>query len=281
MNRLSIFWGLLPLCLCGCAKTAEENPVGGTVRIAGSVVSSKAAMEAGFIVGDRIGLYMTAEDFRASGFGRPEDAWLSNHPFSLQADGTWEAPYVARWETPEAVADAVGYYPYVVTNDGATDLTALPCRVAADQRSLDSLRASDFLWARTEAVSQDDGVLSLEFRHRMSKIVFRLNVTSSDDGVDFTQGNVIFPQVCTAAVVDLNDGRVTADENSRKDVKAYYDGAGQKVEVVLVPQVIPAGTAVMLLFGDDTNFRGVNYVFNETVTLSAGTEYIIDFTHHF
>ena len=280
MNKLSIFWGLIPLCLCGCAKTAEESPVGGTVRIAGSVVSSKAAMEAGFVVGNRIGLYMTAEDFRASGFGRPEEAWLGNHPFSLQADGVWEAPYPARWETPEAVADAVGYFPYDAANDDAADLTALPCRVAADQRSLDSLRASDFLWARTEAVSQNDGLLSLEFRHRMSKIVFRLNVTSSDN-VDFTQGVVVFPQVCTAAFIDLNDGRVTADENSRQDVKAYYDGAARTAEAVLVPQTVPAGTAVMLLLGDDTNFRGVSYVFGEAVELSEGKEYVIDFTHHF
>ena len=74
-------------------------------------------------------------------------------------------------------------------------------------------------------------------------------------------------------------GRAVA--NSKKDVEAYYDPATAQVEVMLIPQTLPANSRVDFFFGDETSFRAVEYRFNEEVTLASGKEYLIDFVHQF
>lgn len=272
---------LISWVLWGCNQSDAVDPDGSNEVQITSRVMTRAGLDQGFEVGDNIGLYMTAEAFRSAGFSRADQSWLRNHPFALQADNSWKAWYAAQWENPSAVADAVGYYPYDETNFEVTELKQLPCRVAADQRTLDSLRYSDFLWARTDGASQKDGLLSLAFRHRMSKVIFRLQVTSSNDQLDLNKVHVWFYDVCTAATVDLNSGEVTAVANSKKDVEAYYDPATAQVVVMLIPQTLSANSRVDFFFGDETSFRAVEYRFNEEVTLASGKEYLIDFVHQF
>lgn len=267
--------------LWGCQHPETADPESSNeIRITSRVLT-RAGMEQGFIPGDKIGLYMTAEAYRTAGFDQAKNCWLNNHPFSLYADNSWKSSYVAQWESPTAVADAVGYYPYDMAKDEETNLKVLPCRISSDQRTIDSLRYSDFLWARTEGVGQTDGLLSLAFNHRMSKIVFRLQVTAEDPQLDLSQVHAIFHNVYTNASIDLNTGEVTCDENKQAEVHAYNNSSLQQVECMLVPQVIPANSRVTFFFGDNVNSQGFQYVFNEEVRLSSGKEYLIDLIHHF
>lgn len=281
MSKIRLGILLLGL-LGGCSRSETPAPDSGNEIQITSRVLTRAGMEQGFHAGDRIGLYMTAEAFRSSGFDRSEDSWLNNHPFMLHADDLWKAPYVAQWEKSDVVADAVGYFPYDAENDQETDLKALPCRVSTDQRSLDSLRFSDFLWARAEEVTPQDGALSLAFRHCMSKVIFRLQFTSDDPLLDMSQVKVTWSDVYTDATVDVNTGALTLNTGNLYEVNAYYDPSTRQAECMLPPQVIRAGTDSQVRFfvGDNQHYRGFTYEFGENLTLSSGKEYLIDIVYH-
>lgn len=166
-------------------------------------VAEMAGMEARNLTeDDTVGVYVT--EMAANG----NDGLLSggnyadNLPYLYGAEGlSYTEPVY--FPIDKGDLKVYAYYPYIKEVE---DITAVPVRVAQDQRSEEDFRASDFLWARTTAVFGDREEVRLEFSHRMSRIVIEL---SADTTMNAEDAEVRILNLCRKATANLSTGSVT------------------------------------------------------------------------
>lgn len=245
--------------------------------------------ESGFELTDEVGVYVTD--------------WVNaNTPMPLQISGnrvnnlclsyqgaSWKSSKAIYWGTGKS--DVYAYYPYM---DEISDVNAQPFSVALDQnkredKGRDAYEGSDFLWAKTEGVSQKDGKVKLAMKHVMSKLTVKIVAGEDYVGELPEDASVLLHSTVATARIDLETGAVVKDPYAgaqsikMKKLGVKTSGGVEAVvyEAVVVPQMLETpvplleinSKSVSYLLEDSFNFRpSVAYTY--TVTLNTSTNAI-------
>ncbi len=262
----------LLLLAAACSKTGKDEL---SVRFNLIYPEQTRVSGASFESGDVTGLYMTEY---SSGVALP--LMISGNAAdnaSLTFDGShWTASPKVFWDKGMKY-DAYGYYPY-------GDPSSIDCCEFSVQQDQSTPRddgtpggyeMSDFLWAKSEGVKYPD-VVSLDFSHRMSRLVIKL-VKGKDFSTELPDDiSVLVHGTVTDAVIDLNSGAVEKKRNAvTRSIKMRKDGP-DTFSAIIVPQRIEKKQPLIeVLTGDVSYLLETRFVFktgvqhNAAITLNA------------
>lgn len=175
--------------------------------------------------------------------------------------------------------DIYGYSPY---NEALANPKSYTFSVQSNQKTEARYRASDFLWAKNQALSPTKDDVHMTFSHRMSKIklniksengflanqlpdaLIRITNTKPESSIDLSNGNIIPTE--TSSVSNIAPGQSTVTE----------PGYEISLAGIIVPQTINAKTDIFaILFMDATRY---NYKLEKSITFESGKEYTFDIT---
>ena len=262
----------LLLLAAACSKTGkDELSVRFNFRYPGQAKVSGASFESG----DVTGLYMTEY---SSGVALP--LMISGNAAdnaALTFDGSlWTASPKVFWDKGMKY-DVYGYYPYGAPN--STDSYGFS--VQQDQSTPreggtpGGYEMSDFLWAKSEGVKYPD-VVSLDFSHRMSRLVIKL-VKGKDFSAELPNDiSVLVHGTVTDALIDLGNGAVEKRRNAVTHSITMRKDGPDTFSAIIVPQRIEKKQPLIeVLTGDVSYLLETRFVFktgfqhNAVITLNA------------
>lgn len=134
---------------------------------------------------------------------------------------------------------------------------------------------SDFLWAKSEGVKYPD-VVSLDFSHRMSRLVVKL-VKGKDFSTELPDDiSVLVHGTVTDALIDLGNGAVEKRRNAVTHSITMRKDGPDTFSAIIVPQRIEKKQPLIeVLTGDVSYLLETRFVFktgvqhNAVITLSA------------
>jgi hypothetical protein len=266
----------LALFVMGCEKEGNENTPtveDGVMRIEALHPSATRATETAFENGDVIGVYATSYNGEVASPLQISGNWINNEALTFNGS-SWEGRRTLYW-SEQGVMDVYGYYPYMTP----TSIDKHRWSVQLDQSTpetadaLSGYEASDFLWAKAEGVSQEDGNVQLQFKHMCTKMVIKL-VKGEDFPDDFPADTEVFlHSTVPSATIDFTKGYVTKDVyGSRQKIKARRVTA-DTFELILVPQSI---TEVLPFI--EVVMGGISYMTEDMFSYRPSTEYNVAIT---
>lgn len=265
----------LVLMAMSCEKENIDNtPVAedGVMCIEALHPSATRATDSAFESGDVIGLYATTYEGDESLPLQISGNWINNE--ALTYDGsTWLGRRTFYWA--EDTMDVYGYYPYMEP----TSITKHKWAVQTDQSTpaiddaLSAYEVSDFLWAKTEGVSSEDGSVKLQFKHMCSKVVIKL-VKGEKYTDEFQEDiEVYLYSTVPEALINFTNGIVSKDPHGTKQKIKARKVAIDTFEVIVVPQsILEYSPFVEIIMGK------IAYMTEEIFTYHAGREYIVSIT---
>ena len=184
----------------------------------------------------------------------------------------------AEWTTERAVywgegkSDVYAYYPHMEIED----VDEQPFSVATDQSADNAYESSDFLWAKAEGVAQEDGAVSLQMKHAMSRLVVKIMAGEDYVGSLPADATVHLHSTVTDARISLANGSVVkyahGGTHSIKmrnlGVRSFAEGDAVVYEAVVVPQMLE--TSVPLL---EINSKSVSYLLEDMFNFKPGVSY--------
>ena len=232
------------------------------------------ASDNGFAADDQVGIWAVNYDGDTPGTLALTGNQATNVRFTFDGTSTWTPDYDIYYKDKNTKVDLYGIYPY---SSAITSIEALPFEVQEDQSTVSShgnmggYEASDFLWAKREAVTPTPSAVQLLFQHRMSCVVVMLN-----EGTGFAAGEfaslskaVLINNVKRNATINLATGTVTATGTvpARGTVPAAYEGG---FRAIVVPQSVAAASSLFSI-----TIGGTAYTYSEgaTVTYVSGTQH--------
>ena len=135
--------------------------------------SATRATETAFESDDMIGIYATEYSGDVASPLQISGNWANNVATTYNGT-TWIPAKKIFWS--ENKMDVYGYYPYMTPTSIDEHLWSVQLDQSTPETAdaLSGYEASDFLWGKATGVSQADGDVQLEFKHRCSKLVVKL-----------------------------------------------------------------------------------------------------------
>jgi hypothetical protein len=251
-----------------CSNDNDDLKVSSNVmRFSANLDSSTRVTSSNFDENDAIGVYVTqynedvATPLQVSGN-------YANNSKTVLSGGVWNSAPTIYWG--EGRFDVFAYYPYATPSS----VDAYPFTVALDQSTgksgstLGGYEASDFLWAKATGVSQTESV-TLNFSHKMSRLVVDLVKGSDYSGSLPTDAVVRIHNTVPAAYIDLSDGTVT--KNSHESVQTItakplsVSDESVKYEAIIVPQRLDKFLPFVEIIAS-----GVSYMVESKFVFKAG-----------
>lgn len=271
MKKNTCFVMLAALMMAGCSNEVEEQVMDSRrvpLQINGDInMLMTRAADGHWDDNDAIGVYMVnAEN------GIVDN--VSNYRYvtgegngSFSPDGAGNTAYFP--EGGEAV-NVVAYYPQgdVVDNKLSLDL--------ANQNEQPRI---DLMSAKAESASKSNPTINLEFKHRLTKLFFKIEGNVDTEGIKATIGN----QYTDIQYDILNDELLIADESEKENIVMKYwnldEGTNRFVEAIVLPNMdgnsAQERTLTFTLNGKDytatidglTEFKaGKKYIYTVTFT---------------
>lgn len=270
-----IFYVLIvaTLLIVGC-ENSDNIPVieDGVMQIEVLHPSATRATETSFENGDVIGLYATeySGDFAAP----------------LQISGNWAnnvavAYNVTAWNPAKKIfwsdnkMDVYGYYPYMTPTSIDEHLWSVQLDQSTPETAdaLSGYEASDFLWGKATGVSQTDGDVQLQFKHRCSKLVIKLVKGPDYSGVLPTESELYIHSTVPTATIDFVNGAVVKDVYGEMEtIKARRVDDGT-FEAVIIPQRMETRRPFIEYIAN-----GVSYLYEGTFVFKAGKQHTLELT---
>ncbi len=269
-----LYMMLLPFVAAACSETGDIAPVDdGSMKfeaIHPNAVTRVA--DNSFEAGDSIGLFVVEYDGESPRPLQISGNWANNVATVFSASG-WTPEKKIFWS--ENKVDVYGYYPYMplVSVDEQPFSVSLDQRASASGDAPGGYEASDFLWAKTAAASEEDGTVSLAFRHCMSKLVVQLVKGPNYEG-DFPDNAEMFLHgTVPSARIDLVNGVVVKDMFGQTEsirMRKVDDGT---YEAIVVPQKVDTRQPFVEMVVD-----GISYLLENTFTFKAGMVHTLSLT---
>lgn len=269
-----IVLAVFALVAMGCEiENIDNTPVvdDSVMRIEALHPSTRAT-ETSFENGDVIGLYATTYEGEQAMPLQISGNWINNEALTYNGS-SWKGRRTFYWN--EGLMDVYGYYPYMEP----TVINKHKWAVQTDQSlpaiegALSAYEASDFLWAKAEGVSQEDGSVQLQFKHMCSKVVIKLV-----KGEEYTDAfpediDVYLYSTVPQALINFTTGIVSKDPHGDAQKIKARKVAIDTFEVIVVPQsILEYAPFVEIIMG------GISYMTEEIFTYHAGKEYIVSIT---
>ena len=247
------------------------------------------ASDNGFAAGDQVGIWAVNYDGDTPGTLALRDNQATNVRFTFNGTA-WSSDYDIYYKDKNTNVDLYGIYPY---SSAISSIEAWPFEVQEDQSTISAngkmggYEASDFLWAKREAVAPTPNAVQLLFQHRMSCVVVTLVKGSgfTDEEFEGLSKSVLINNVKRNAVINLATGVVTAAGAipSRSTVPTAYENG---FRAIVVPQTVSsANTLFSITLGgtpytysegsDFTYLAGKQHNFEVTVNKKADGGYAV------
>ena len=261
------------LIAIGC-ENIDNIPVveDGVMQINVLHPSATRATETAFEKGDMIGLYATEYSGDVASPLQISGNWANN--VATTYDGaTWTPAKKIFWS--ENKMDVYGYYPYMTPTSIDEHLWSVQLDQSTPETAdaLSGYEASDFLWGKAIGVSQTDGDVQLEFKHRCSKLVVKLVKGADYSGVLPTESELYIHSTVPTATIDFTNGAVTKYiYGDMETIKARrVDDA--TFEAIIIPQRMETRRPFLEYIAN-----GVSYLYESTFVFKAGKLHTLELT---
>lgn len=262
----------LALLVMGCEKEDSYQVEEGAMRIEVLHPSATRATETSFENGDVIGLYATeySGDFAAP--LQISGNWANN--VATTYDGNiWTPAKKIFWS--ENKMDVYGYYPYMTPTSIDEHLWSVQLDQSTPETAdaLSGYEASDFLWGKATGVSQTDGNVQLEFKHKCTKMVIKLvkGEAFTDEFPNDTE--VYLHSTVPTATINFTTGNISKDiYGERQKIKARQVSI-DTYEVILIPQSITENMPFI-----EVTMGGISYLTEDMFSYLPGVQYCVSIT---
>ena len=273
MKKIFSLLAIAAILMVGC-ENSEDIPVveDGVMQIEVLHPSATRATETAFESGDKIGLYATEYNGDVASPLQISGNWANNVATTFNS-ASWTPAKKVYWS--ENKMDVYGYYPYMTP----TSIDEHFWSVQLDQSTpetadaLSGYEASDFLWGKATGVSQTDGDVQLEFKHRCSKLVVKLVKGKDYSGVLPTESELYIHSTVPTATIDFTNGAVTKyiyGEMETIKAKRVDDGT---FEAIIIPQRMETRRPFLEYIAN-----GVSYLYESTFIFKAGKLHTLELT---
>lgn len=212
---------------------------------------------------DQIGVYVT-EAGEALQIGGNE---VNNELFTYNGS-SWTSKRKVYWNNGQH--DVYAYYPYSQT---VNDIEDYCFEVQADQSTAAGYTASDFLWAGKKGITASASPVSMQFAHKLSNVVVRLEKGENYTGDIPQTTEVYILSTVTKAVIDLSTGDAAKDDYAGSGtIKCRQNSASEYVACV-VPQNITIRRPLVEVISN-----GVSYLMEGKISLKPGMRHTITVT---
>jgi len=216
----------------------------GTIPITFSIKMGKAntkATDTAFEKGDRMGLFATTSSGSIKG-----KRYIDNLALEYTEGSTLVPKKTVFYPEGDVPLDFISYYPYQAEGVAA-GTPVLPVCVQTDQSNKKNRAQSDFLVAKAQGITNKTQSVTLEFQHKLSKLVISLTPDANNSANDLLKANprIIATGLKTSADYNLEDGTfsnlagtqdiIASGEWSIKDNKLVGK------EFIIIPQTISNG----------------------------------------
>lgn len=219
------------------------------------------ASDNGFAAGDQVGIWAVNYTEDTPGTLQLKDNQATNVRFTF--DGTsWSSDYDIYYKDKNTKVDIYGVYPY---SSAISSIEEWPFEVQEDQSTVSShgvmggYEASDFLWAKREAVMPSPSTVQLLFQHKMSCVVVTLEEGTGFEAGEFAglSQSVLINNVKRNATINLATGEVTATGAvpARSTVPTEYENG---FRAIVVPQTVSSACSLFSI-----TLGGVAYTYNQ------------------
>lgn len=263
----------LALLAMGCKNNDNTIVVkDGVMQIEVLHPSATRATETAFEKGDMIGLYATEYSGDVASPPQISGNWANN--VATTYDGNiWTPAKKIFWS--ENKMDVYGYYPYMTPTSIDEHLWSVQLDQSTPETAdaLSGYEASDFLWGKATGVSQADGDVQLEFKHRCSKLVVKLVKGADYSGVLPTESELYIHSTVPTATIDFTNGAVTKYiYGDMETIKARrVDDA--TFEAIIIPQRMETRRPFLEYIAN-----GVSYLYEGTFVFKAGKQHTLELT---
>lgn len=254
------------LALGGCSGSESElqETENDSHRMSFSVqhpseASATRATETAFEQGDRIGLFITERNLVLEQSGN----YVNNAALTYSGN-QWSTAAPIYWNN--GTYNVYAYYPYA-SPVGSVDDYAFS--VATDQNG-DGYAASDFLYASKEAVTAANGPISLQFRHRMSRLMIKLIKGTDYEGDLPADAEVYVHNTVPAATIDLSAGVVTRDAYATAQTLRAKSLGDHKYTAIIVPQRLDNRQPLV-----EVVMKGVSYLYESKFLFKPGIQHSV------
>lgn len=212
-----------------------------------------------FETGDRVGLFLTTAGTALEVSGN----YVNNAPLTCNAS-QWDADKPIYWN--EGTYDAFAYYPY---SDAVESVADYPFQVALDQQG-SGYAESDFLFAQSKGITASASPVTLQFAHRMSRILIKLVKSEDYEGELPDEAEVILHNTVPSATIDLSVGMVTRDTHgTRQSIRCKSMGS-HKYTAIVVPQRIDNRMPLV-----EVIMKGVSYLYESKFLFKPGVQHMV------
>lgn len=263
----------LAFVIAGC-ENSDNIPIveDGVMQIEVLHPSATRATETSFENGDVIGLYATeySGDFAAP--LQISGNWANN--VATTFDGaSWTPAKKIFWS--ENKMDVYGYYPYMTPTSIDEHLWSVQLDQSTPETAdaLSGYEASDFLWGKATGVSQTDGNVQLEFKHKCTKMVIKLvkGEAFTDEFPNDTE--VYLHSTVPTATINFTTGNISKDiYGERQKIKARQVSI-DTYEVILIPQSITENMPFI-----EVTMGGISYLTEDMFSYLPGVQYSVSIT---
>lgn len=263
----------LALLAIGCENSGNIPVVeDGVMQINVLHPSATRATETAFESDDKIGIYATEYSGDDASPLQISGNWANNVATTYNGT-TWTPAKKIFWS--ENKMDVYGYYPYMIPTSIDEHLWSVQLDQSTPETAdaLSGYEASDFLWGKATGVSQTDGDVQLEFKHRCSKLVVKLVKGADYSGVLPTESELYIHSTVPTATIDFTNGAVTKYVyGDMETIKARrVDDA--TFEAIIIPQRMETRRPFLEYIAN-----GVSYLYESTFVFKAGKKHTLELT---
>ncbi len=216
--------------------------------------------DTGFDADDQIGVYVTESDSELQLVGNE----VNNELFVY--NGTmWSSLRRVFWN--EGTHNIYAYYPYTAT---VNDIEDFAFSVQTDQSTDEGYAMSDFLWASAIGVAATAEPVNMQFEHKLSRVVVKLEKGEEFEGEISDSAEVYIDSTVPDAVIDLSTGDAAKDTFKSPSIIRCKQLANDTYAAIVIPQNLTSKVPLVeVIIGD------VSYLMYGKISLRPGFSHTI------
>lgn len=265
MKKNTCFVMLAALMMAGCSNEVEEQVMDSRrvpLQINGDInMLMTRAADDHWDKNDAIGVYMvTAENSIVGDVSNYRYVVIDENNGNFSPDGETNTAYFP--ESGDAV-NVVAYYPQGEVVDN---------KLSLDLANQDNQPKIDLMSAKAENASKSSPTVNLGFKHRLTKLFFKIEGDVNTDGINATISN----QYTKIQYDILNDKLLIADGSEKENIVMKYwnldKGTNRFVEAIVLPND-ENNSAVDRQLTFQLNEKIFNATISNTTTFEPGKKY--------
>ena len=252
---------LLSMAACSSSDDIQKQPENDvmTFEVLHPVQNAQSRLaDTGFETNDQIGLYLTNQNIPLELSGN----YVNNMLLSY-AGNAWSSAKPIYWN--EGNYDIYAYYPY---DQNLSSVDDMPLKVSAEQHVTENYAMSDFLWAGKKNVEASDGKVTLQFEHRMSRMVIKLAKGEDYEGDLPEDAEVYIHNTVTSATADLSVGIVTRNPRGTVETIRAKSLGNHRYAAIIVPQRLNNRQPLV-----EVVMKGVSYLYESKFLFKQGIQH--------